>query len=395
MHDFDVILAGGGLANCLIAERLAIAHPGLKVALIEAGDRLAGDHTWSFHATDVGLEQDAWLRPMARAVWDGQDVRFPSYRRHLSTGYRTIVSSDLHERISYASPHILLSTRVDKVEGRAVILDGGRELTSPCVIDGRGLTGMPGLSLGYQKFFGLEVELDAPHGLKHPILMDTTVDQIDGYRFLYCLPYSPTSLLVEDTYYSDDTDFDADLLARRVRAYIDAQGWRVATVSREERGILPVVLDGSLAMVWPKEAPGGPARSGMRSGLFHQTTGYSLPFAVRAADGIASLDELTSESVTSVLRKLAEQAWERQVYFRLLNRFLFIASRGAERRRIFERFYRLPQALIERFYAADLKTRDKFRIVFGRPPVSLGRALGAIPPGAAAPRVQGHLPGVG
>ena len=107
----------------------------------------------------------------------------------------------------------------------------------------------------------------------------------------------------------------------------------------------------------------------MRSGLFHQTTGYSLPFAVRAADGIASLDELTSESVTSVLRKLAGQAWERQVYFRLLNRFLFIASRGAERRRIFERFYRLPQALIERFYAADLKTRDKFRIVFGRPPV--------------------------
>ena len=34
MHDFDVILAGGGLANCLIADRLADARPDLKVALV-------------------------------------------------------------------------------------------------------------------------------------------------------------------------------------------------------------------------------------------------------------------------------------------------------------------------------------------------------------------------
>jgi lycopene beta-cyclase len=177
-------------------------------------------------------------------------------------------------------------------------------------------------------------------------------------------------------------------------AYIAAQGWIVARVTREERGVLPVVLDGSLAMVWPDGETGGAVRSGMRSGLFHQTTGYSLPFAARAADRIASLGELNSDSVAGALRKLAEGAWERQVYFRLLNRFLFIASQGAERRRIFERFYRLPQSLIERFYAADLKTRDKVRIVFGRPPVSLTRALGAIPPAAAAPRAQGRLPGV-
>jgi lycopene beta-cyclase len=394
MHDFDVILAGGGLANCLIADRLAAARPELKVVVVEAGDHLGGDHTWSFHATDVTPEQDAWLRPMARAVWDGQEVRFPSYQRHLTTGYRTIVSSSLNERVSAAGPHVMLLTRVASMDGTGVVLEGGREIKAPCVIDGRGLSGMPGLSIGYQKFFGLEVELDAPHGLAHPVLMDTTVDQIDGYRFLYCLPYTPTSLLVEDTYYSDGPEVDTDVLGRRVMDYIATQGWNVARVTREERGVLPVVLDGSLAMVWPDDEAGSAARSGMRSGLFHQTTGYSLPFAARTADRIASLDELSSASVSGALRKLAQGAWERQVYFRLLNRFLFIASQGAERRRIFERFYRLPQSLIERFYAADLKTRDKLRIVFGRPPVSLTRALGAIPPAAAAPRAQGRLPGV-
>lgn len=385
MFDFDVILVGGGLANGLIADRLATTRPELKVMIIEAGDSLGGDHTWSYHATDVSPAQDQWLREFGAAAWKDQEVRFPSYRRPIATGYRTIISSTLHDRlIKHASLAIRLSTRAQNINDNAVELAGGETLTAACVIDGRGLSSMPTLSLGYQKFFGLEVELAEPHGLTSPILMDTTVDQTDGYRFVYCLPYSPTMLLIEDTYYSDSTHLDPEALSKRVHRYASDHGWNINTVLREEKGILPVVLDGTLSMVWPEADKS--ARSGMRSGLFHQTTGYSLPFAAHTADGLANLQPLTTTSASGFLRKQAETAWDNQSFFRMLNRFLFIAAAGEERRRIFERFYRLPKSLIERFYAADLKSSDKFRILFGNPPVAIHKALCAIPPGAAASR---------
>lgn len=391
MSEFDVILVGGGLANGLIADRLTTKRPDIRVLIVEADARLGGDHTWSYHQTDVTPEQDSWLQTIGQSAWSSQEVRFPSYSRPLSTGYRTIVSAGLHDRlIAHESLSVSLATRVRDVQHGGVTLEGGQDIQAKCVIDGRGLVPVPGLSLGYQKFYGLECELRAPHGLKAPILMDTTVDQIDGYRFMYSLPYSPTLLLIEDTYYSDNAELNADELDRRVRAYAAAKGWEIASVVREERGILPVVLDGRQDMVWPTDQT--VPRSGMRSGMFHQTTGYSLPFAARVADGLAEMRDIRSDSVAKYLRTEAQSAWDSQSFFRLLNRFLFIAARDGERRRIFERFYRLPQPLIERFYAAKLKARDKARIVFGRPPVAIHKAVAAIPPRAAAARTGDAIP---
>ena len=51
--DFDLILAGGGLANALIALRLAEVRPGLRVAVVEAGARIGGNHTWSSFEDDI------------------------------------------------------------------------------------------------------------------------------------------------------------------------------------------------------------------------------------------------------------------------------------------------------------------------------------------------------
>ena len=58
------------------------------------------------------------------------------------------------------------------------------------VIDARGAGDLDALDLGWQKFVGREVRLAAPHGLDRPIVMDACVDQPDGYRFVYCLPFA-------------------------------------------------------------------------------------------------------------------------------------------------------------------------------------------------------------
>ena len=49
----DLVLVGGGLANGLLAARLTQLRPELRVQLLEAGPVLGGNHTWSFHGTDV------------------------------------------------------------------------------------------------------------------------------------------------------------------------------------------------------------------------------------------------------------------------------------------------------------------------------------------------------
>ena len=57
---YDYILVGGGLQNALIALLLAERRPGTTLALLEREERLGGNHTWSFHDTDVaGAARDA------------------------------------------------------------------------------------------------------------------------------------------------------------------------------------------------------------------------------------------------------------------------------------------------------------------------------------------------
>ena len=57
---------------------------------------------------------------------------------------------------------------------------------------------------------------------------------------------------------------------------------------------------------------------------------------------------------------------------------LFDAAEPDARYRIFQRFYRLPEGLIERFYSARTTFADKARILCGKPPVSIPRALLAL-----------------
>ncbi|MEE4465188.1 lycopene cyclase family protein, partial [Azotobacter chroococcum] len=117
--------------------------------------------------------------------------------------------------------------------------------------------------------------------------------------------------------------------------------------------------------------------SGLAAGLFHATTGYSLPHAVRLAERIAALPQLDAASLATEIQATLRAEWRRQGFFRLLNRMLFLAGAPEDRWRVMQRFYGLPEALIRRFYAGRLHAGDKLRILAGKPPVPLDQALRA------------------
>jgi len=366
--DADLILVGGGLANGLIAWRLRMTRPQLRVLVLERDAQLGGNHTWSFHTTDVTSAQRAWMAPLIAHEWSAHEVIFPAHRRRLSGGYASISSERFHAVLSKElGQQALMGVDVERVAPRQVTLADGRVLRAHAVIDGRGVRASPHLCLGFQKFLGQEVRLAAPHGLDAPILMDASVRQLDGYRFVYVLPLSATTLLIEDTFYANGDRVDTEKLRGHIAEYASAQGWQIAEVMREENGVLPIILAGDPHAFW-RDMQGVP-QSGMSAGLFHPTTGYSLPDAVAMADMVASLPDLSSEALFESVRHHAIARWRARGFFRLLNRMLFLAATPPLRWKVMQRFYRLREPLIVRFYGARLRADDKLRIVTGKPPV--------------------------
>jgi lycopene beta-cyclase len=374
----DVVLVGGGLANSLIALRLKSLRPRLRVVMLEQGPTIGGEHTWCHFATDVDATVASWLRPLIVHRWAGYAVRFPGHRRQLDTDYLAITSQRLHQVVSAAlGADAWLGVSVTNVNPHEVTLADGRRIAAAAVIDGRGPRKSRSLALGFQKFVGQGVRLAAPHGLVRPIIMDATVSQEDGYRFVYVLPLDATRLLIEDTRYSDGPDLDRPSLRRAIADYALAQGWTIAEVEREEDGVLPIALGGDIDAYW-REAPPQVAEVGLRAALFQPTTGYSLPDAARMADAVAGLPHITSATVRDCVETRSKALWRRRRFLRLLNRMLFRACAPEQRYRVLERFYRLSPGLVQRFYAARLSRWDKLRILVGKPPVPVSAAIKCI-----------------
>jgi len=377
--DYDIILAGGGLANGLIALRLSQLRPNLRVALIEAGPVIGGNHTWSSFAEDLTPAQRTWTAPLFEYRWESYAVRFPQHGRWIGQGYGSVPSENLAKALAAALPpaHILTSAPIAALNPTSVTLADQRRLTAHAVIDGRGQTKTSALDLRWQKFLGQEVELAQPHGLQGPIIMDATVPQHDGYRFVYTLPFGPRHILIEDTYFSDGKDMEPALLRQHLADYAKTQGWEITSIIREEAGVLPLGIGGDIEAFW-NEGDKGVARVGLRAGLFHPVTGYSFPDAVAVADLVAGLPKHDAATIYHAVRDHSIAAWRSRWMYRVLNRMLFLAAQDEERRNILQRFYQHPDELVGRFYAARPELKDWFRILSGKPPIPATRAVGTL-----------------
>jgi len=373
MHDTTgpaLVLVGGGLQNALIALATLAARPHAQVTVLERDPRPCGNHTWSFHATDVPDALRPVIERVAEHTWPDYDVQFPDGPRRVELGYASVSSehlADLLTRTLADAPHGALRTDTEVValDAGGVTLAGGERLPADLVVDARGPGHAPQAACGYQKFYGLELALDAPHGLERPLLMDATIEQVDGFRFIYALPFGPQRLLIEDTVFSTSAELDAGPWRTRVLAEAEARGWSPAQVLREEQGVLPMPWSGP----GPAIQTEGPLRGGYHGGWFHPATGYSMPHAMRLATIVARHAEdpgalLGTDDYLRLVRRERKQAR----FARFLNRLLFTGVAADTRWTVFQRFYRQPESLIARFYACTLTPLDRARMLVGRPP---------------------------
>ncbi|MAM40988.1 MAG: lycopene cyclase [Erythrobacter sp.] len=386
----DLAIVGGGLAGGLIALAVHNAAPHLSVGLFEAGDSFGGNHRWSWFEGDLDDRGAALMLPFRKMQWTGgNEVRFPAYSRSLESEYRSLDSRDFDVTLRRALPQsaIRTGTKVESLGAKGLTLSSGEHIPAGTVIDCRDALPSEHLTGGWQVFLGQNLRTAHPHGIERPVIMDATVKQPGAYRFVYLLPLADDEIFVEDTYYADSPLLDAALLRERIAGYSASQGWN-AEVLHEETGVLPVITGGDLSAYRASINIPGVALAGARGGFVHPLTSYTLPIAVENALAIAEAARTDLSLLPAFVADRAEAHWGRTSYYRLLGKMLFQAAEPEERYRVFERFYRLPEPLIERFYAARSTPLDKMRILTGKPPVPIFSAMKALL-GKGAPLVQG------
>ncbi|MCT2559855.1 lycopene beta-cyclase CrtY [Tsuneonella sp. YG55] len=372
----DVAIAGGGLAGGLVALALHRARPELRLALIEGGATLGGNHRWSWFSSDLPDEGAALLSAFRTTRWSGYDVRFPGFGRTMGTGYNSLASTDFDAALQRLLPAGTIRNRcqVAAVDARGVALGDGTRIEARCVIDARGIADAPHLEGGWQVFLGRRLRTAAPHGLARPTVMDADVEQHGSCRFVYTLPLGGDELFVEDTYYDESPALDRSALSARIDRYCGQRGWAGEPIDFET-GVLPVITGGDFAAFQAAHRTDGVAVVGARGGFVHPLTSYTLPFAVETALAIAAEHDLAGPQLAALVEARARAHWRRTAFYRRLGRMMFGAGAPVDRYRAFALVYRLPQPLVERFYAARLTRADRVRMLCGRPPVPV---LGAI-----------------
>lgn len=352
-------ILGGGLWGGLLAHALQKYHPATEFELIEKQATLGGNHTWSFHLNDLSEEEFELIAPFIVKSWNSYDVKFPAFEKTVPLSYASISSEQFHRYLIREIPE-----RKIRLQTHLSLTDAGQYTEMLVDAKGAAVTGPK----GYQKFMGLEIETETPHGLMRPLLMDAAIDQIDGFRFLYYLPFSDTKLLIEDTRYSSTSFLDHFRTRAQLEEVIRRKNWQVKRIIREEYGALPIPFY--------FDSHGGTEIISLQ-GIFHDTTGYSLPDACRLIMRLMKT-EVTKESWKKCIHQYRLERKKDREFFCLLNRLMFFASDEKDRYKTLEYFYRSKKGLISRFYSGKMTGLDRISFFLGKPPVPVARALDVI-----------------
>lgn len=362
---YDHIIVGNGLAGRLTALGLLYISPLKKVLLIDQNPEPLPTHTWSCFKNDWPKALTPFLETLPWHHWDKHRILFSDLDRTLDQAYCSLKEKDLLSHSHHLETWWGCQVTPVKNEPHQIQVYKSanpldiKTLNCPQIIYATGWGPGPFTPCGYQKFVGLEVHTHKPHGIHHPVIMDTRIPQTDGYRFFYLLPFSPTEILVEDTYYSHDPTLDVTRIKQEILKYCQQKNLGAFDVQYQEQGVLPLPF-----LPQKPPAPPGALAIGPSSGHFNPVTGYSLPFILR------QLDRYLYQHKPPQSEPRPHWMWY------LLNQFMFLGAPPENRWRVFRFFYNHPPSLIAKFYSGTMGFADWMRFFSSlTPPIPVFKAL--------------------
>jgi lycopene beta-cyclase len=404
----DVIIAGGGLSGGLLALRLALAHPSLRILILERQAALGGNNTWGFQTLG---DTEPWLNSVITKTWNSFDVRFPKTDRTVAIRHSVIRSVDFHKGITnHLGDGVRLGCEVRKISDNEVETTNGQFLRAPLVVDATGIhqdqvqkNRFFEAPCAWMKYIGFDLKLNKPHGLKIPVLMDARVPQMDGFRYFSIIPLDDLNLIVQECYLSSNPDLNLQRIKRSIFAYGERNGWSMQSLSQplvhKEQAAVPLPLQTfpadhilhdaeKIAIEGEDFVNRNPIQVSAAQGWYHSCSGQAVSDAVRVAEFIASRSRLRTGPVRAELRHFRKDWVENQRFYRTFNRLVFQAVEPSLRHVAFDRLMGLKEDVIGRFQAGLSTKADAAKVLGIKPPVRSGKIYKNWASEAPAPEIS-------
>jgi lycopene beta-cyclase len=356
-----IVIAGGGLAACLAALAMARLRPEVPLLIVEEAERFGGEGYHHFPIEEVGEGGAMLLEPMPLRRWPGFHVVFPGLTRNLKADWAGFAAADLHKlMVETLDPkQYRLGAKVVAVRQDALVLDGGEEIRAEGAIDARGAPSLSTLELLYRAELARIVRLKGPHRLDRPVLVDATVDQAGGLRFVQCLPLAEDRLLVVDVCVSERGQPDEGAAAR-IDAYLAARGWVKKRADSASTRVRPLPVGGDFAAFW-RLGGARVAKLGLRGGFINPATARTIGDAVRTALLLTEQRDFSGAALHDAVEAEAKATWKERAVQRAIPAAL-AATPPPDRRDVIRRLYDLDPALIRRVHADALRLFDGRRV---------------------------------
>jgi len=356
-----IVIAGGGLAACMAALAMARLRPDVPLLIVEEAATFGGEGYRTFADAELGQDGAELLGPLAVERWPGFYVAFPGFSRKLKAEWAGLAADGLHRTMveTLDPKQYRLGTKVVAVREDALVLDGGETIKAEGAIDARGAANLATLDLIHETRLERDYLLKAPHRVDRPVLIDATVDQAGGLRFMQCVPLGEDRLIVADVCISERGQHD-DQAGARLDAYLAARGWMKKRIASEQARARPLPAGGDFAAFW-RLGGARVAKLGLRGGFVNPATGRTIADAVGNALLLAGQRDFSGSALHDLFEAEAKAAWKKREALRAVPAALAGAKPEA-RLALLERLYRLDAGLIARLQADQLGLIDRMRL---------------------------------
>jgi lycopene beta-cyclase len=292
-----ILIAGAGAAGMSLAWHLMDQYPSdIDVILLDPNAKQKNDRTWCYWSTEklpvcLNIKQE-WNHIRLGLG----DLTYSKVLHDLT--YYCVQSSDFYKHIHEAiknTPNFrfvrdtVTHIQSDKEIAR-VYTSSGQMYEADWVFDSRPQVGLsqefPETST-WQHFVGLELETTAAvFNPEEVTLMDFAYSAEEGVQFIYVLPFSETTALVELTAFSNEAVDEAACISAIHRYVQDTWDTKVKRVIYTEKGSIPMT-----AYRFDRRPSPRVMRIGTAGGATRASTGYT--FANIQRDSAAIVQSLT------------------------------------------------------------------------------------------------------